>query len=85
MEPREAAADETLKVSPRQPILARSGPGWTRQCVRLTEPLADEAAMIAVVMLVTLGPLLILQPWRHPKPARIRYPRTPRSRGRHAR
>lgn len=42
--------------------------------------------MIAVLLLVTmLAPAAVLiQHWRRPTPARIRYPRARSSRGRHA-
>lgn len=79
MDPRQWAFLPGLKVPPWQPILARNGPGDHADVAAGGNTSPYEAAMMAVVMLVTLGTLLLQQPWRRPKPARISYPRTPRA------
>ena len=42
-------------------------------------------AVTFVVTVTLLVPAVLLQHWRRPKPARIAYPRSTGSRGRHAR
>lgn len=59
--------------------------GRTHERARLAISLAPEAAMIAVVLLVTVFSPILFLAWRRPTPARIAYPNVKRSRSGHAR